>query len=304
MISRKSTLAISDAYLNEFSHSSSSSYGNSTEKLDKDHFYDYLYEHEYEAWFCNACRQPNSIRQFKEWILRIHTGETLSSATPDWPWDKRQLLGQQYLKSLSKDILNSLAQKTTAKEQHPFFQTITEQKMKKFDTLVRRLEIDGYIFKDHQLYESEVDILNVEEELSLLERLHSNLELHDREQTFTFLKLSEEHYISGKWSDCISNSRKFFEAILQQVASRVALHKNISLKQNTLNRPFEVRKFLETNELIEKKERETVDKVYGLLSQTGSHPYMAEKDQSRLLRQISLTITQFIMLRLEGYLQK
>lgn len=30
---------------------------------------------------------------------------------------------------------------------------------------------------------------------------------------------------------------------------------------------------------------------------------MAEKDQARLLRQISLTLTQFVMLQLEGALQ-
>ena len=55
--------------------------------------------------------------------------------------------------------------------------------------------------------------------------------------------------------------------------------------------------------LIEKKEREAIDKVYGLLSHTGGHPYMAEGDQARLLRQLSLVLTQFALLRLEGALK-
>lgn len=65
-----------------------------------------------------------------------------------------------------------------------------------------------------------------------------------------------------------------------------------------------MRTFLEKEALLEKKERETIDKIYGLLSHTGSHPYMAEKDQARLLRQMSLTLIQFVLLRLEGFIKK
>ncbi|MHC4389295.1 MAG: hypothetical protein ACYSX1_11920, partial [Planctomycetota bacterium] len=111
--------------------------------------------------------------------------------------------------------------------------------------------------------------------------------------------------VGGRWSDCIGNARKFFEAILQQVASKHSTAiKGSALKASTLQRPVAVRTYLETEGLLEKKEREAVDKIYGLLSHTGGHPYMAEKDQARLLRQICLTVTQFIMLRLEGALQK
>lgn len=303
MISRKATIAIADAFVDKFSKTSTGRSGYKTEKIHRDLLYDYLFEHEYEPWFCNASKTPISVRLLKEWILKIHTGETLHKATPDWPWEKRQSLGQEYLKSLAKDILNTLS-KLKFDGLPPFFiKEITERNKKHFDNLVRRLEIDGYIYKDNQLYKNEDDILNVEEELNLLEKLHLSLKLPERETTFFFLKLSEEHYIAGKWSDSISNSRKFFEAILQQVATKYSECKNITENTNDFNRPVGVRNFLESNGLIEKKEREAVDKIYGLLSHTGSHPYMAENDQARLLRQISLTITQFIMLRLEGSLK-
>jgi hypothetical protein len=98
--------------------------------------------------------------------------------------------------------------------------------------------------------------------------------------------------------------RKFLEAILQQVAAHLAQLKGVTITEKSLERPVEVRNFLEVQDLLEHKEREALDKIYGLLSHTGSHPYMAEKDQARLLRQISLTITQFVMLRLEGATQK
>jgi len=39
------------------------------------------------------------------------------------------------------------------------------------------------------------------------------------------------------------------------------------------------------------------------LSETGAHPYMAESDQARLLRQLSLTLSQFVLLRLEAALK-
>jgi hypothetical protein len=46
--------------------------------------------------------------------------------------------------------------------------------------------------------------------------------------------------------------------------------------------------------------KEALAKVYGLLSHTGGHPYMAQNDQARLLRHLALTFSQFAMLRLRG----
>jgi hypothetical protein len=112
--------------------------------------------------------------------------------------------------------------------------------------------------------------------------------------------LSELHYTEGRWSDCIGNSRKFFETVFSEVAQRYSEMIGKPLNMQIREKPVEVRQYLEDNKLLEKREREAVDKIYGLLSHTGGHPYMAESDQARLLRQISLLFTQFIMLRLEA----
>jgi hypothetical protein len=72
------------------------------------------------------------------------------------------------------------------------------------------------------------------------------------------------------------------------------------LDEKHLERPVEVRSLLEEFSLLEKREREALDKVYALLSHTCGHPYMAEKDQARLLRQLSMTLGQFVLLRLDG----
>jgi hypothetical protein len=206
---------------------------------------------------------------------------------------------QRYLKNLAEDfiLLFKEIEKKWYSQSPPPHKEVA-------DELVRRLEMDGYVFRDGELHQAEADPLDVEAETGLLESLHTKLGLSDHQTTFTFLKLSEEHYIAGRWSDCISNSRKFFEAILQQVAVRFGSKCNEKLDEKSLERPVSVREYLENKNLVEKKEREAIDKIYGLLSHTGSHPYMAEKDQARLLRQISLTTTQFVMLRLEGALQK
>jgi len=54
MISRKSVMAIANAYTDEFSSCSTSNPGRSPEKMYRERLYDYLYEHEYQAWTCNA----------------------------------------------------------------------------------------------------------------------------------------------------------------------------------------------------------------------------------------------------------
>jgi hypothetical protein len=298
MISRRAAIAIADAYTGKFSYSAFSYSGTvEVEKVDHDSFYDFLYEHEYEAWFCNMVQHIFGVRGLKEWLMQIHTGESFINATPNWPWEKRQALGQSYLKNLARDFIVWYRSQTD--------HWIIEQYKESHDEMLHRLEIDGYVFRDNDLYKPEGEVLDVEAETGLLENLYKNLTLADRQQTFEFLKLTEEHYVGGRWSDSISNARKFFEAVLKQVAAKHAARvKGTTLSAATLDRPIDVRKYLESEALLERKEREAVDKIYGLLSHTGSHPYMAEKDQARLLRQLCLTITQFIMLRLEGALKK
>ncbi|AXQ27352.1 hypothetical protein D0B54_01005 [Solimonas sp. K1W22B-7] len=148
-----------------------------------------------------------------------------------------------------------------------------------------------------------MDVLDVDQEKGLLARLYEALALGKKQDAFEFLALSERHYIESRWSDCIANCRKFLELTLQEGALALSLAKQKNFPPESVERPVEVRQFLEREGLIEKKERESLDKIYGLLSHTGSHPYMAEKDQARLLRQLSMTLSQFVLLRLEGALR-
>lgn len=297
MISRGTSMAIVAAYVAKFtSRTSRGPHRTMVENVHCDLLYDFLYQNDYEAWFCNAARKPASIRRLKDWLLKIHTGESLALAAPEWPWEKRRALGQQYLRSLARDFLvwySDIEPEAWRAEEYAVLAT----------ELHRRVEMDGFVFRDGDLVQVEMDILDVDEEKGLLERLYRSAGLERSQDAMAFLRFSERHFVEGNWADCIANSRKFLELSLLEGAMAVAHARGNEISEQMMTRPVEIRSFLEREKLIEKKEREVLDKLYGLLSHTGSHPYMAEKDQARLLRQLSMTISQFILLRLESALK-
>lgn len=297
MISRATSLAIANVYTERFTHVSSASHGGRTEKVYRDSVYDFLYENEYEAWFCNLARAPIYIRNFKDFWLKIHTGESISEATKNWSWQQREKLGQRLLRELARDHLRWFKQQDAS----AFWM---KKDVKSSEELIRRLELDGYLYREGELLQPQSDILNVEEEKGILQSLFAKAKLARATDAFEFLKLGEEHFIANRWSDCISNVRKFFELTLQEGARALGQSREAPLEEASLNRPVEVRQYLERQGIFERKERESIDKLYGLLSETGAHPYMAESDQARLLRQLSLTLSQFVLLRLEAALTK
>ena len=133
--------------------------------------------------------------------------------------------------------------------------------------LQRSLELDGYVYRDGELLLPESDVLDVEEERGVRQRLYKSLQLRRDDEAFQFLELSEKHYLASRWEDCIANARKFFELTLQECACR---HSRVSrgspLSDAVVQRPVKVRDYLERESLLEKKERELVDKTYGLLN--------------------------------------
>jgi len=262
-------------------------------KVYRDSIYDFLFENNYEAWFCNLARSQMYVRDVMDFWLKIHTGESIASATKNWSWDERRKKGQLLLHELAKDHL-SWYERTKFDAWKPDSYGLFAKE------LLRRLELDGYIYKDGLLLQQSEDVLDVEEEKGVLTLLYARAKLARSQDAFEFLKLSEEHFIAGRWSDCISNVRKFFELTLQEGARTFSVFREQPLSDATLGRPVEVRKYLEESKIFERKEREAVDKLYGLLSETGAHPYMAESDQARLLRQLSLTLAQFALLRLNA----
>lgn len=236
-------------------------------------FYDYLFVNNYPPWLCNkTTRLINKERQVKELIMKLHTGETQYEATNSWTWDQRKQLGQKYIYNLAEDVLISYY-----KEFGSYQKKKIESEIK---SLISNLELDGYIFHNNRLLMPETDVLEIKEEIGLLETLYSSLNLENKDLSFHHLKQSEEHYLAKKWDDCISNSRKFLESVLREIASAHSKrYKKVSLKDSVYESPVKVRDYLEMENLLEIKEKEAIAKIYGLLSNTGSHPYMASNDQ-------------------------
>jgi len=226
--------------------------------------------------------------------MKLHTGETQVYVTSTWSWEQRQKLGQDYLFHLAEDILIYYSQN----------RPIKEEEIKNLPRFIGNLELDGYIFKEQRLLIPERDVLEIQEEIGIIQSLYKDLNLPNRDVTFHHLSLAEEHYLENKWDDSISNSRKFLESILREIVSQHYRNvNNNEVPSSIYESPFKVRDYLENEGLLDRKEKEAIAKIYGLLSNTGSHPYIAEKDQARLLRQISLTLSQFVLLRFQGFNQ-
>ncbi len=166
--------------------------------------------------------------------------------------------------------------------------------------LRRQLELDGYIWREGRLLYSEAGVLDTQSEQGVLENLIRGLGLDNQDVISHHLNLSETCFVESRWDDSISNSRKFLEAVLREVAAE---HSSLvigkPLDQKIYDWPGEVRKYLKSNGLLSEDERETLAKVYGLLSETGGHPYIAKQDEARLMRYLALTFAQYALLKLQ-----
>lgn len=272
-------------------------------RVRRDALYDFLYENNYDAWLCNQAKSGQSVgygnRAVREWVMKLHTGETLYAATPNWTWEQREKLGQQHLQDFAQDILNGWDSymPSTYPDKRPEYRHLRHE-------LLNHLELDGYEYKNGGLLAPEYDVLDAAETTGVLQALYVQLSLPSKDKNFEFLKLSEDHYVAERWADSIHNSRKFLEGTLQEVAAAHSLQiKGNELAEGTYNRAVRVRDYLERENLLDTKETETLAKIYGLLSETGSHPNMAYNDQARLLRHLALTFSHFVMLRLQGSLK-
>ncbi len=293
MIGRKTVIVLGDVYESEFSYSKT--HGGHVVRRDK--LYDFLFANEYEAWFANMAKTLTGARAVKEWLMRLHTGETLTSATPKWSWEQRERLGQEYLGYLAADIL--------AMHEDDTQEYSKRARGPRIARLKSQLELDGYKWSERRLLFSEASAVDAAESSGVIQHLISVVSLAKSKATIHFLELSEQHFIEKRWSDSIANSRKFLESAMQEVAAAHSLRVlGATLKTDTYEKPVLVRDYLEREGLLETREKETVAKIYGLLSHTGGHPYMADNDQARLLRHLSLTVGQFVLLRYKGSINK
>ncbi len=178
----------------------------------------------------------------------------------------------------------------------------SEWPFKIIENLQKQLELDGYIYRDGMLYFTEGSVIDEREEQDILERLVNELPLSNQPIILNHLKLSADHYLDEKWGDSISNARNVLEAILDNIAHYIYNEKQLTTK--TPDRPMRVRDFLEEQGFIDSKIKEAISKIYGLISEKGSHPNLSERNEARLMRHLNLTFSQYILLTFETYIRK
>lgn len=298
MISRASAKAIADAYHSSFtswSHPYGSRRSSAQFKFHGDELYDFLYVNNFDAWFLNAAKgtYPHHERQLREFIQKLHTGESV--AANDWSWKQRQSLGQRVLADLAAALIGQSLKNPPPNDR---------KEGTAIDAMQRALELDGYVYRNGVLLIPEETVLDEQEEEGVLQTLFSECRLNQRDVFDHHLGLSSEHYRNGKWDDSIANSRKVLEVVLQESAATFGARRSDALSAGDLDRPVKVRDYLEQVGILAQKEKEAVSKIYGLLSDTGGHPYIAQQDQARLMRHYALTTAQFTLLRLKGAMTK
>jgi hypothetical protein len=295
MISRQSAKAIADAYRAKYVFVSVN-YRQQSKEVHywADLLYDFLYLNNFADWFTMKVRglyHGSKERVLQEYIMRLHTGGSLVDATPEWTPQQRSDLGQRLLRDLAEALIR-------ARHTDPAFETHHTNEREAVDAMQRTLELDGYVYRDGTLYVPEESVVDEREEHGVLNDLVSRAMLADPKTILHHLELSASHYTAQRWDDSIANSRKVLEAILQQIAAKCSLAPGQpALSKPELEKPVVVRDYLESVNLLDRKEKDAISRCYALLSDTGGHPHIAERDQARLMRHLALTFSQFVLLR-------
>lgn len=84
MISRRAAKGIAEAYFDVFTYLESRGPGRgSARRISHGALYDFLFENAFDAWFLNAAKGLSYLdgRGLKEFLMRLHTGETVVPAT-------------------------------------------------------------------------------------------------------------------------------------------------------------------------------------------------------------------------------
>src|SRR5690349_16112179 len=99
MISRRTSQALADVYERLFYTENSIG----IRICNATALYDFLYANDYEPYLMNIAKQTRGdLRNIKEFIMRLHTGETIYALTTEWDSKEREKLGNRLLCNLAE----------------------------------------------------------------------------------------------------------------------------------------------------------------------------------------------------------
>lgn len=299
MISRKTARVLADVYVALFEEPDGGSSGSPSgrqrqEPLKLREFGDFLYERNWQPWVLGEVRALDGTDQLRDWIMDLHTGQSLASFPDPLPPAQRPEVGQMLLKQLARDALAW----PDGPDSH-----LSESAQERLARMRGLLELDGYTWRDGDLYYSEADDLEIEGEPGILDALMRELGLHKREILERHLERSEGYYLEGEWAESLGHSRKFLEAVLREVATQHHMATTgRPLDPPVYSRPKEVLGYLQDQGMIEPDENETLSCISDLLSAKDTNPFTSGRDRARFSRYLALTFAHLALLRLQGAL--
>jgi hypothetical protein len=262
-------------------------------------FADLLYEKDHDEALVNTARalylETGTIKSF---ILGLYSGSTLELLVAS----KQQAEGG-FLPIDRPEIADTALQKLAADlleyAHRPREKTLVHIDRMFIKDLVASLELDGLQWKNDCLLRIEENTFDVKEQEGILEEIYRTLGLGNLAQIRHELKLTDDHYVAGKWGDCIKHARDLAECILLEVAvARAGLGAG-SVPAKAKEQAVSVRAELHSSGFLDDKEVGFLNALWKLLSEQGGHMNMSPKENARICRQYALTAAHFVLLRFQ-----
>lgn len=295
MIGRRTTRTLAELYcclfsLSHRSHDNEPDGPAGPEVLDSRALHDFLYDHGWQPWLLKVIVPLSSRTELRDFLLNLHTGESMSVYPDPLPRSEWSKIGQTLLEQLAEDVL-----KWAESPDAP----LGEEHAGGLAELRQLLELDGYEWDGRKLYASESELLETGDTQGVVYRLLNELELGKREGLDRHLEHSLNYYIGGQWTESIGHSRKFLESVLREIAAKHHLTTSgAPLATRTYTRPEAVLEYVQEAGLLDAGEAVTIRAAYTLLKQAaGSNPFPSAQDRARLLRRLALALAEYVLLR-------
>lgn len=160
--------------------------------------------------------------------------------------------------------------------------------------LISRLELDGFSLVGGRLIPTGSEVVNQPEEVSLLKRLIKEAAYPNERVILSHYDEAEKSFVQQQWGPAISEWRKFFEAVLRDIAlsasqNRPDVKPDIGPMKNLIT-------YLEQTGFFDNDERQVVGSVWGFLSM-GAHPGIPEPHKARLAMHLALVFGQVLTMK-------
>jgi hypothetical protein len=165
----------------------------------------------------------------------------------------------------------------------------------------RHLRSDGFAYNNGEFIKMHDQVVPQEESQQYIQRLFLALELNQNREKLVVDSLTKAYkrYSDGDWEDSVHSARRVLEATLMAVADKDSLIETgqelEDVDPGKCKTPNTVRQYLLSKKIIDEKELEVFTKIYGLISNKGSHINWANQNQASLLISIAMYMSQYVL---------